>query len=104
MVRINDMVRIIVVMALFAALLASPSAAGAEEDWKEEFKRLCSYTDISNTLSDEELETLVKDSDILFEKLEALDAPEAKVYIFRLKKCRNMYRFIIDTRAAKKKG
>ncbi len=98
------MERIIVAMALFAALLASPSAAGAQDQWKEEFKRLCSYTVSSDTLSDEEIETLIKDSDVLIEKLEALDAPEVKVYIFRLKKCRNMYRFIIDTKAAKKEG
>ena len=91
-------------MALFASLLALPSAAGAQDQWKEEFKLICSYTVVSNTLSDEELETLIKDSDVLIEKLEALEVPEAKVYIFRLKKCRNMYRFIIDVRAAKKKS
>ena len=98
------MVRIIVAMALFASLLALPSAAGAQDQWKEEFKRICSYTYASNTLSDEEIETLIKHSDVLIEKLKALDAPEAKVYIFRLKKCRNMYRYIIDTSAAKKEG
>ena len=98
------MLRIIVAIALFAAIAIMPPAAVAEDQWKEEFKRICSYTDASDTLSDEEFETLIKDSDVLIEKLEALDAPEAKVYIFRLKKCRNMYRFIIDTRAAKKKG
>ena len=98
------MARIIIAIALFVAIAIMPAAAVAEDNWKEEFKRICSYTVSSDTLSDEELETLIKDSDVLIEKLEALDAPEAKVYIFRLKKCRNMYRYIIDVRASKKEG
>ncbi len=101
---IIDMLRIIVVMALFAFLLSLPSDAVAQDQWKEQFNRICNYTDISDTLNDEELNALIKDSDVLIDKLETLDMPEAKVYIFRLKKCRNMYRFIIDTRAAKKNG
>ncbi len=91
----------IAMMFVFAILVASAQAEQGQ--WKEELERLCNYTEVSGTLSDEELRQLVKDSDILLEKLKALDESEVKVYIFRLKKCRNLYAYSIEVKEAQEK-
>jgi hypothetical protein len=48
-------------------------------------------TDIADTLSSEELKALIDDSDNLLGVLQKLSAPEAKVYIFRTKMCRDLF-------------
>ncbi len=91
----------IAMMFVFAIFIAS--APAEQGQWKEEFKRLCSYTDVAHTLPVEELQQLVKDSDVLLEKLKALEASEVKVYIFRLKKCRNMYVYTLEVKEVQEK-
>lgn len=91
-------------VAIIFVLCLLASAAWAADEWKDEFKRLCNYTDVAHSLSDADLKKLVVDSDVLLGKLKALKEPKVKVYIFRLKKCRNMYQFTLDLRASKVDG
>ena len=88
-------------MFVFAIFIAE--APAEQGQWREEFQRLCNYTEVAHTLSVEELQQLVKDSDVLLEKLKALEAPEVKVYIFRLNKCRNMYKYTLDVKEVQEK-
>ena len=71
----------------------SRSDLGAVEDraWREEFARICSMTNIADTLSREELQALIDDSEALLSVLEALSAPDAKIYVFRTKMCRDLF-------------
>lgn len=98
-------------LALAAALLAasaSPSAwvagdlvaaARADEAWKDEFAQVCAKTQDAMTLSTPELEALVARCDKLRPVVEKLDEPLRKVYSRRLKGCRDLYQFVLDSRA-----
>ena len=76
----------------------SRSGIGTTEDrsWREEFARICAMTDVAGTLSREELQVLVDDSERLLDVLENLSAREAKVYNFRLKMCRDLFIFSLQ--------
>jgi hypothetical protein len=76
----------------------SRSGIGETEDrsWRDEFARICAMTDVVDTLSREELQSLIEDSERLLGVLEHLSAPEAKVYIFRLKMCRDLFGYSLQ--------
>jgi hypothetical protein len=95
-------------VAVAAAVLAAPASlspsapfaiARAEEDWHREFDDLCGKTQDAMVLSGAELEALVKRCDALQPKIDALGETERKVFSRRLKACRDLYQFVIDTRA-----
>jgi len=71
--------------------------------WKEDFKRLCGYTEEASSLSTDQIQELIQESDRLLKTLETLNDPEKKVYIFRLKKCRNFFEYILDLREVENK-
>ena len=68
--------------------------------WKDDFERLCSYTEEASSLSTDQIQELMQESDRLLKTLETVNEPEKKVYIFRLKKCRNFFEYILDLREA----
>ena len=65
---------------------------------KKEFERICGQTVIANSLSKKQLNELVIVSDQLLQQLSNIADPWAKVYIFRLKKCRDFFSFILESR------
>jgi len=69
-----------------------------ENDFKEEFNELCGNTDIAMTLPVEKLEKLVKRCDNLMDKIKATEHLTKKTYLYRLEKCRNLYKFMIDSK------
>ncbi len=69
-----------------------------ETNWKDEFDSICSKVQISESLSTEELNQLIKRSEELIKRLEKLDLPVKKVYIFRLKKCKSFFEYVIQLR------
>ena len=75
------------------------AAARAEEDWFVEFEAVCSKTQDAMTLSDDELRTLVTRCRALEPKIEALDPSRKKVWSKRLQQCRELYQFVLDSRA-----
>lgn len=83
--------------ALAAALV--PAVARADEAWKDEFADVCSKTQDAMTLSEAELRSLVERCDKLKPAIEQLDEPLRKVYSRRLKACRDLYQFMLDSRA-----
>ena len=64
--------------------------------WKQEFERLCAQTQIAASLSAEQLRKLIADSDELLERLGHVEDPQAKVYIFRLRNCREFFAYALD--------
>jgi len=65
---------------------------------ESEFQRICSHTDSAAELPAEKLKSLVEDSDRLLEALTASALPQKKVLTFRLKKCRNLFRYLLEVR------
>jgi hypothetical protein len=102
-------------LALVLALAALPraprpgggdlvAAARAAEGWSAEFEDLCNKTQDAMALTDAELRTLVERCDRLMPVLEKLPGPERKVYSRRLRGCRDLYQFVLDSRATKGAG
>jgi len=79
-------------------VLAMAIPQGSAQSWQEEFDRLCGYADEADSLSTDELRKVLADCDSLLQASSGLNAPENKVYLFRLKKCRNFYQYILDQR------
>lgn len=74
-----------------------PSAtAGSLQD---EFDRICIYTQDAETLPTDRLQELISQCDTLQEQIVASDDPKKKVLLFRLKKCRDFFNFVIDQRS-----
>lgn len=84
---------------------AAPSvlpAARAAEAWRDEFERICAKTQDAMTLTTDELRALVAAADALLPRIEQLGESERKVYGRRLKACRNLYAFMLETREEKR--
>ena len=97
-------------LAAATAVLAAPASlhpsaplpvARAEEDWRREFDDLCGKTQDAMTFSSAELEALVKRCDALQPTIATLGETERKFFSRRLKACRDLYQFMIDSRATK---
>jgi hypothetical protein len=71
----------------------------AQEDWKAEFDDVCSKTTDSMALTKAELKGLIERCDKLKPRIERLDESAAKVYLKRLKMCRDLYVFVLETPA-----
>jgi hypothetical protein len=66
--------------------------------WKEDFDRLCGYVAEAESLPTDDLKKISVECDSVLETLRALDAPEKKVYIFRLEKCKKFFQYILELR------
>lgn len=80
-------------VCMFPETLAADTGTS---EWKEEFDLICAQTEIATSLSKEQLNELISDSDELLTRLAKLKDPWAKIYIRRLEKCREFYRYTID--------
>lgn len=79
------------------ALTAGGSVAGT---WKDEFDRICGQTEDAGSLSAERLRLLLKDSDALLNRLEAVSDPAKKVYVLRLQKCKSFFAYMLALKDA----
>ncbi|NOY52312.1 MAG: hypothetical protein GXP58_01675 [Deltaproteobacteria bacterium] len=68
------------------------------ETWKSEFEKICANVPTASSLSTERIRQLIKESNQLTKTVEAVQDPQKKVYLFRLKKCRNFFQFILNGR------
>lgn len=71
-------------------------------EWKKEFDEICAKVQVGNDLKKEELEALIKRADTLIEDIEKLNIPSKKVYLFRLKKCKRFFQYIIELKESEK--
>lgn len=93
----NRTVFLIIPVALACAILFLPQAVMAE-DWKAAFDEICSKVQGADSLSQQEIENLIKKADKTLPEIQASNDPGKKVYITRLKKCRGVYEFMLDTK------
>lgn len=88
-------------IVLFLFLLMSYfSPLASAQSWVEDFDRICSQGEDADSLPTAKLQELVVESDKLLKVIEAGNDPGKKVYIFRLKKCRNLFAYVMDLREA----
>jgi hypothetical protein len=73
-------------------------ARAAEDDWLAEFEAVCSRTQDAMSLATDELRALVERCDRLKSKVDALEPSRRKVYQRRLQLCRDLYRYVLDSR------
>jgi hypothetical protein len=66
--------------------------------WQAEFEDVCSKTQDAMALSSDELRTLVERCDKLKPSIEKLEESARKVYTMRLRACRELYAFVLETR------
>lgn len=94
------MLGLAVMFLLGLAMLSTPSAAG---NWKDSFDDICSKTHGSDTLSVKELQSLIERSDKLMPEIQASDDPSKKIYLQRLKKCKALFEFMIESKKGPEK-
>jgi hypothetical protein len=91
-------------VAAIAGVPAGGAAAGpapaerADEGWRAEFEAICAKTQDAMALSAEELRRLVERADALLPALERLPETERKVFTRRLRACRDLYAFVLETK------
>jgi len=83
--------------------LATVSATAAQDSWKPSFEEICSKVQATDTLSTTEITALIEKADKLVPVIQASDSPSKKVYVMRLKKCRSLFEFILDTKKSSEK-
>lgn len=79
-------------------VLTSTESVHAQDDWKTEFEVVCAKTQDPGALSDVELKSLIERCDRLKPLIEKLDETQKKVYLKRLRMCRNLFVFILENR------
>lgn len=83
------------VLAIFCAFPGiGGSVDAAEGNWHDDFAIICAQTVNAGKLGREELDRLIADSGELLEIIESSDDPGKRVYLLRLKKCRNFFLFM----------
>jgi hypothetical protein len=78
-----------------AAEAESPDGS-RDVSWKKDFERICAHTVDAGSLTRDQLEQLIADSDVLLARLRKLEIPAAKVYVFRLEKCRDFFAYSLQ--------
>lgn len=89
---------ILFLAALVFVLLYLAGTLAADDDWKNEFADVCSKTDAADTLSPEELALLIERCERLRPRIEQLDGSARRVYLRRLRTCRDLYRFMLESK------
>lgn len=72
--------------------------AWPEEEWRPEFEAVCGKTDVSMTLSKEELKDLIKRCEKLEARIGAEEETVRKVYLRRLKMCRDLFGYVLESK------
>jgi|SRR5208337_3781651 len=105
---------IVVLLATGAAVLGGVGATGgpasspsqstpAQEAWQKEFDDICSKTQDAMTFSQAELTALISRCDALQPLIEKLDETRKKVYLGRLRMCRGLYAYVLDSKKKNEK-
>ncbi len=82
-------------------MAAEEQQAGLE--WQKEFDEVCSKTQDAMTFSTAELTALIQRCDALEPKIEKLDETRRKIYLKRLRQCRGLYAYVLESKKSEKK-
>jgi len=86
------------VLAIGQPSSSSSRSTAAQEAWQKEFDDICSGTQDAMTFSNEELTSLISRCDALKPRIEKLDATRKKVYLERLRMCRGLYAYVLESK------
>ncbi|MBI5102060.1 MAG: hypothetical protein HZB33_09540 [Nitrospirae bacterium] len=86
------------VTAVLPLVYGQSSGSAYAEDWKTEFDEICRKTNDPVSLSKEELKALISRSDKLKTVIETLGETEKKVYLKRLRVCRELFVFMLESK------
>jgi len=75
----------------------------AQDAWQKEFDDICSKTQDAMTFSQGELAALISRCDALQPQIEKLDETRKKVYLGRLRMCRGLYAYVLDSKKKNEK-
>jgi hypothetical protein len=75
----------------------------AQEAWQNEFEDICSKTQDAMTFSPEELTCLIQRCDALLTRADKLNDTQKKVYLGRLRMCRGLYAYVLESKIDEKK-
>lgn len=107
--KVTAVVACLAIVALLGAYAADKIPASGSggvstpEAWQKEFEDVCSKTQDAMIFSVEELKTLVQRCDALEPKIEKLDETRRKVYLKRLRQCRGLFAYVLESKAKAKK-
>jgi TolA-binding protein len=82
---------------------ATPQTAPAQQSWQREFEDVCSRTQDAMTFSQQELTALIQRCDALQGRIAKLDDTQKKVYMGRLRMCRGLYAYVLESKRNEKK-
>ncbi len=91
------------VRAVGGSSISAAEAPSAQGGWQAEFDDVCSKTQDAMSLSAEELTVLIQRCDSLAPEIEKLDATRKTVFMGRLKRCRGLYAYVLDSKKNEKK-
>jgi hypothetical protein len=80
------------------APVSTPVSAQPAEDWRVEFEAVCATTDDSMSLTAEQLTNLIARCDKLVERIGAEEETVRRVYLRRLKMCRDLLAFVLESK------
>lgn len=91
-----------VILACLGILLFGTGVCRASEEWKAEFEAVCSKTDSLMEMPEPEIASLLERCDKLIAGLDAENETVRKVNQRRLKNCRDLIQFMLDSKRAAK--
>jgi hypothetical protein len=95
---------VLLALSSLAGRQCMPGTAGiayGQDDWKTEFEAICGRTQEAAAMSIDELRTLVDRCDKLRPRIEQLDETRSKVYLKRLRMCRDLFAFVLESKEKK---
>ena len=92
----------IIALFIFAGMLSLSGAGAAENDtvepWQKEFEEICSQTQDAMAFTPNQLQSLVRRCDALAPQVEKLDDVRKRVYLSRLRQCRGVFTYVLESK------
>ncbi len=79
------------------------TTAYAADTWRDSFDDVCGKVPVAGDLNEKELAELIDKADKLSPEIQKSDDSAKKVYLKRLKNCRGVFEFMLDTKKSEKK-
>lgn len=82
-------------------IFSGSGAVYAQDDWKKEFEDVCSQSQNAMAFSEDQLRGLIERCDKLKPLIEKLDERPRKIYLKRLRLCRDLFMFVLESKENK---
>ena len=94
----NHLITSLMLLAFAGSVMLPMTPAVAEENWKESFEEICGQVQGAESMTDQQIKAMMEKADKLMPVIQASNDPGKKVFLIRLKRCRGVYEFMLDTR------